>query len=171
MPLAQLQQMQTQYVQGYIGILLLVGVAAVVCGAMVTLSWVLGPKKITPYKQSAYECGVAPVGDAKERFPIKFYLVAIVFILFDIEVVFLWSWMTVFAKATTAFVIASGISFLVYMATFVVGYIYVVRVGAIDWDEATSLAPEKLGTPAQPEGTFSITPEQHTTVGAGGGIK
>src|SRR5207302_1352178 len=98
-PAGILKTMQATYVGSYLGILLLVGVAAVVSAAMVTLSWVLGPKKETPYKQSAYECGVAPVGDAKERFPIKFYLVAIVFILFDIEVVFLWSWMTVFKLA------------------------------------------------------------------------
>src|SRR3954447_25172423 len=101
------------YVGSYLGILMLIGVAAVLCGAMVTLSWVLGPKKVTPYKQSAYECGVAPLGDAKERFPIKFYLVAIVFILFDIEVVFLWAWMTVFKNANTEFIVASGISFFV----------------------------------------------------------
>ena len=142
---------QAAYVGSYIGILVLVGVAAVICGAMVTLSWVLGPKKVTPYKQSAYECGVAPSGDAKERFPIKFYLVAIVFILFDIEVVFLWSWMTVFAHAAKPFVVMSGISFLVYMATFIIGYLYVVRVGAIDWDETTTLAPEKLGLPPPAE--------------------
>ena len=125
--------------------MLLVGVAAVICGAMVTLSWVLGPKKITPYKESPYECGVAPTGDAKERFPIKFYLVAIVFILFDIEVVFLWPWMTVFKTSDTAFMVTSFISFCLYMLTFIVGYVYVIRVGAIDWDETTSLEPEKLG--------------------------
>ncbi|HTQ12078.1 MAG TPA: NADH-quinone oxidoreductase subunit A [Fimbriimonadaceae bacterium] len=142
---------QATYVGSYIGILMLIGVAAVICGAMVTLSWVLGPKKVTPYKQSAYECGVAPSGNAKERFPIKFYLVAIVFILFDIEVVFLWSWMTVFAKSETPFVVMSGVSFLVYMATFIIGYLYVVRVGAIDWDETTTLAPEKLGLPVPNE--------------------
>jgi len=138
-------QEQASYVGSYLGILILIGVAAVICASMVTLSWVLGPKKNTPYKQAAYECGVAPLGDAKERFPIKFYLVAIVFILFDIEVIFLWSWMTVFKNANDSFVIASGISFLVYMATFVIGYLYVIRVGAIDWDETTSIAPEKLG--------------------------
>ena len=142
---------QDTYVGSYVGILVLVGVAAVICGAMVTLSWVLGPKKVTPYKQSAYECGVAPSGDAKERFPIKFYLVAIVFIMFDIEVVFLWSWMTVFKEANKEFITASGISFLVYMATFIVGYLYVIRVGAIDWDETTSIAPEKFGTASEPE--------------------
>jgi len=131
--------------QDYLGLLVLVAVAAVLCGAMVTLSWVLGPKKVTPYKQAPYECGVEPVGDAKERFPIKFYLVAIVFILFDIEVVFLWSWMTVFRNSDDAFMTTSFIAMLSYMATFVVGYLYVIRVGAINWDETTSLDPAKLG--------------------------
>lgn len=132
----------------YGGILLLAAVAAVLCGAMVTLSWVLGPKKLTPYKAAPYECGVAPVGDAKERFPIKFYLVAIVFILFDIEVVFLWPWMTVFKSSDTAFMTTSFISFALYMLTFIIGYIYVIRVGAINWDETTSLEPAKLGLEA-----------------------
>jgi NADH-quinone oxidoreductase subunit A len=128
----------------YLGIILLLGVAAVICGAMVTLSWVLGPKKVTPYKQAPYECGVAPMGNANERFPIKFYLVAILFILFDIEVVFLWSWMTVFKDADTSFMVFSFIEFLLYMATWVFGYFYAIRVGAIDWDETTSLSIEQI---------------------------
>jgi len=138
----------------YLGMLLLILVAAIICAAMVTLSYVLGPKKVTPYKNSPYECGVAPLGDAYERFPIKFYLVAIIFILFDIEVVFLWSWMTVFnnpdpnffsTKADhTAFLITSFVSVMIYMVTFVLGLVYVYRVGAIDWDETTSLDPAKL---------------------------
>jgi NADH-quinone oxidoreductase subunit A len=60
-------------------VLYLILLAATICGAMVTLSWILGPKKNTPYKQSPYECGVTPLGDAQERFPIKFYLVAMSF--------------------------------------------------------------------------------------------
>src|SRR5437763_14197160 len=96
----------------YLGILVLVCLAAIICGAMVTLSWVLGPKKSTPYKSSPYECGVTPEGSARERFPIKFYLVAILFILFDIEVVFLWSWMTVYKTASTSFKIFTYIELL-----------------------------------------------------------
>jgi len=142
----------------YIGILVLVAVAALLCGAMVTLSWVLGPKKHSPYKESPYECGVAPVGDAKERFPIKFYLVAIVFILFDIEVVFLWPWMTVFRTSDTAFLVTSFLSFAMYMFTFVVGYIYVIRVGAIDWDDTTSLEPAKLGEEGEPSDQPELKP-------------
>jgi NADH-quinone oxidoreductase subunit A len=132
--------------QEYLGILVMLVVAAVICGAMVTMSWFLGPKKVTPYKASPYECGVAPVGDAHERFPIKFYLVAIVFILFDIEVVFLWSWMTVFKNSDTEFAVFSFFEFVTYMATWILGYVYAIKVGAIDWDETTSLAPEKLGS-------------------------
>lgn len=128
----------------YLGVLFLIAVAGLICGAMVTLSWVLGPKKNTTYKSSPYECGVAPVGDAKERFPIKFYLVAMLFILFDIEVVFLWSWMTVYRTADTAFMVFSFIEMLIYMSTWVLGYVYAVRVEAINWDEATSLPESKL---------------------------
>lgn len=129
----------------YLGIGLLVSVAAVICSAMVILSWVLGPKKLTPYKQSPYECGVAPLGDTKERFPIKFYLVAILFILFDIEVVFLWGWMTRFRNASPQFQVFTFLEMLVYMSTWILGYIYALNVKATDWDETTSLAPEKLG--------------------------
>ena len=119
----------------YIGILVLMALAAVISGALVTLSWVFGPKNVTPYKSSPYECGVTPVGDAKERFPIKFYLVAIVFILFDIEVVFLWSWMTVFKHSSTEFMVFTFFEFLIYMATWILGYLYVIRVGAINWED------------------------------------
>jgi NADH-quinone oxidoreductase subunit A len=131
-------------VESYIGILVLVAVAAIICVAMVSLSWVLGPKKLTPYKSSPYECGVTPEGSARERFPIKFYLVAILFILFDIEVIFLWSWMTIYRDSDVSFQLFSFIEMLVYMSTWILGYIYAVRVGAIDWDETTSLDPAKL---------------------------
>lgn len=158
------------YASEYLALLLLIGLAAVICGVMVTGSYLLGPKKITPYKQSPYECGVAPLGDAKERFPIKFYLVAIVFILFDIEVVFLWGWMTAYQRYGSAFLAFSFWEFLVYMLTFVVGYAYVIRVGAIDWDETTSLEPGKLANTTG-EKAAVVTPLEHSTVGVGGGTK
>jgi len=131
--------------QEYLGIIVMLAVAAVLSGVFVTISWFLGPKKVMPFKSSPYECGVEPIGDAHERFPIKFYLVAIVFILFDIEVVFLWSWMTVYKNSDTQFVVFSFFEFLTYMATWILGYVYAIKVGAIDWDESATLAPEKLG--------------------------
>lgn len=120
----------------FVPILILVGFAAFLCAAMVTLSWVLGPKKITPYKQSPYECGVEPAGSARERFPIKFYLVAMLFILFDIEVVFLWSWLTVFKNAPLNYQVFSFWVVMVYMLLWIIGDAYVLRVNAIDWDES-----------------------------------
>ncbi|MBX3112668.1 MAG: NADH-quinone oxidoreductase subunit A [Fimbriimonadaceae bacterium] len=137
----------------FVPLLILMVVAAVICTAMVTLSWVLGPKKNTPYKSSPYECGVEPSGNANERFPIKFYLVAILFVMFDIEVVFLWSWLTVFNNPATdiSFKVFSFVEVVVYLSTWIVGYAYVLRVGAIDWDETTSLQPEKLGSTPAPE--------------------
>lgn len=123
----------------YLGILVGVLVAAGISAAMVTLSWLLGPKKVTPYKVSPYECGVAPAGSARERFPIKFYLVAILFVLFDIEVVFLWGWMTVFRHETREFMVFSFFEVLIYMSTWILGFIYAIRVNAIDWDETLSL--------------------------------
>ncbi|RYG36704.1 NADH-quinone oxidoreductase subunit A [bacterium] len=132
----------------YLGILVLLGVAALITGVFVTLTWLLGPRKTTPYKSSPYECGMTPVGDARERFPVKFYLVAIVFILFDIEAVFLWPLYTVFKDSETPFMVFAFFEFLAYMATWILGFAYAIRVGAIDWDEATALAPEKLATAA-----------------------
>ncbi len=140
----------------YLGILVGIIVAATISGAMITLSWVLGPKKKTPYKSSPYECGVAPIGDTRERFPIKFYLVAILFVLFDIEVVFLWGWMTVFRHAELEFQIFSFVEMLIYMSTWVLGFVYALRVNAIDWDETTSLAKEKLGDSLPTESRSAI---------------
>lgn len=125
-------------------ILMLMALAAVVCTVMVGGSWLLGPKRSTKYKSSVYECGVTPLGDATERVPIKFYLVGILFVLFDIEVVFLWSFLTVFKNAPQSYQIFAGTAVLVYMVLWVIGDAYVLKIGAIDWDESTSLAPEKL---------------------------
>lgn len=141
----------------FMPILILLGVAALLCSVMVAGSWLLGPKKVTPYKASPYECGVEPMGTAQERFPVKFYLVAIIFVLFDIEVIFLWSLMSVFREAPLDFKVFTGIALGIYMLLWVIGDAYVLRVGAIDWDESTSLAPEKLQdtpvqlTPAKPQ--------------------
>ena len=119
----------------YLGILAAMGLAATLCVVFATISWVLGPRRNTPYKGSPYECGVAPVGDARERFPIKFFVVAIIFILFDIEVIFLWAWMTVYKSSDIGFLKVSFYEFLTYMVTWILAYAYVIRVGALDWEE------------------------------------
>ncbi len=128
----------------YVGILAMLLIAVIIGAVMVTGSWLFGPKKVSSYKNAAYECGVEPVGNARERFPIKFYLVGILFILFDIEVIFLWSWISIFKHATPAFQKFTFFEFITYMSTWIISYLYVIRVGAIDWDETVSLDSSKL---------------------------
>lgn len=123
----------------YIGILAMLFVAVVIGVVMAGGSWLFGPKKFASYKNSVYECGVQPVGSVHERFPIKFYLVGILFILFDIEVIFLWAWLSIFKHAPVEFQKFTFIEFATYMSTWIVSYFYVIRVGAIDWDETLSL--------------------------------
>lgn len=128
----------------FLALVTLMVIAALIAVVMVGGTGLLGPRRITRYKDSPYECGVAPIGDADERFPVKFYLVAILFVLFDIEVVFLWGWLSIFAKAPREFQVFSFVEAMIYLSTWIVGYFYVIKVGAIDWDETTTLAPEKL---------------------------
>jgi NADH-quinone oxidoreductase subunit A len=155
----------------YWPILLLIALAAVIASAMVTLSWLLGPKKATPYKSAPYECGVEPLGGARERFPIKFYLVAMLFILFDIEVVFLWSWMATYRDWLDAGNPAALYSFwaiMVYMFLWFLGDAYVIRSGALKWDDSVTLHPEKLPpTPSEDEDWISSSVATYTPTGGG----
>jgi len=78
--------------QGWLSILIMIALGAAFALVSVLLSSVLGPKNPTPEKLAPYECGMPPVGDARERHPVKFYLVAMIFLLFDIEIAFLYPW-------------------------------------------------------------------------------
>ena len=119
----------------YVPILVMMIAATVIAAGMVIASALLGPKHPTKYKESAYECGVTPVGSARERFPIKFYLIAMLFIIFDIETIFLYPWAVIFIKydyGSKVFLLAEmGI----FVAILFVGYFYIWGKGAFEWDE------------------------------------
>lgn len=112
-------------------ILLIAGIA--VGGGAVIVSRFLGPKLPGGMKDKPFECGVPTVGDVRQRISVRFYLVAILFLLFDVEVAFFFPWAVVYKKylGINAFI-------LIEMATFVgfllVGYLYILRKGALDWD-------------------------------------
>jgi NADH-quinone oxidoreductase subunit A len=130
----------------YLPILLMFIVAAGFAGGNVLLSQLVGQRKSTRTKLMPYECGKDPVGSARERFSVKFYLIAMIFILFDIEVIFLVPWAVVFRD-----MMGKGLGSLVYveMMLFVVlllvGYIYVVKKGAFDWSERARREAEAEG--------------------------
>ena len=115
--------------QGWFSILVMIALGAGFALVSVVLSNVLGPSKPTPEKSAPYECGMPPVGNARERQSVKFYLVAMIFLLFDIEVAFLFPWaMSLRDLGWTGF--AQVVLFFVLLAA---GYAYVWRKGALDW--------------------------------------
>jgi NADH-quinone oxidoreductase subunit A len=94
------------------------------------MSRLVGQKKPTPVKLSPYECGMPPVGTARDRFSIKFYIIAMLFILFDIEAVFLYPWAVEFRKLGMFGFVEMG----VFIAILLVGYVYVWKKGALEWE-------------------------------------
>ena len=120
--------------QPYIPLLMLIGLAIVAGISMIVLSNFLGPRRPTEVKERPYESGMPPLGDAHERFSVKFYLVAMLFILFDIETVFLIPWAVIFmgnGTVSTGFLL---VEMLVFLVILFVGYIYVWKRGAFQWD-------------------------------------
>ena len=111
--------------------------ALVIACALVALSYVIGRKVKNPVKDMPYECGIAPTGDARERFSVKFYLVAMLFILFDIEAIFLYPWAVVY-KDLKMF---AFLEMLVFVALVMAGFFFVWKKGVLDWAATT---PEAL---------------------------
>jgi NADH-quinone oxidoreductase subunit A len=120
----------------YIPILVLVIVSMILAGAMVGLSFLLGPKKPSAFKSTSYECGMIPVGNARERFPIKFYLIAMLFIVFDIETVFLYPWAVTYAGQGYGNKVFFFAEMVIFVVILFVGYFYILGKGALDWDES-----------------------------------
>jgi len=114
---------------------------------MVLLSWIIGYRRPTRAKLSPYECGMTPVGDARERFSVKFYLVAMLFILFDVEAVFLYPWAVILKdlKAMGQGVFAISEMF-VYIAIVLVGFFYIWKKGVLDWGLTVSSEVKRLST-------------------------
>ena len=117
----------------YIPVLIMGLGALAVAGGLIGLSYILGPKRPTPQKLAPYECGVTPIGSARERFPVKFYLIAMLFIVFDIETVFLYPWAVTYVHSGS--MIWFNLSeMLLFVAILFIGYYYVWKRGAFEWE-------------------------------------
>jgi NADH-quinone oxidoreductase subunit A len=104
-------------------------VALALAGVLLLLSSLVGQHLPTREKSQPYECGITPVGDAREPFDVKFYLVAMVFILFDVEAVFLYPWAYVYRELRWY----GFTEMLVYILILLAGYVYLWKKGAFDW--------------------------------------
>ena len=130
----------------YLPILLLLGFVLVNAVGMIALSHLVIRIRPTPVKDTPYESGIPPLGDARERFSVKFYMVAMLFIIFDIETVFMIPWGAYFRELSCTATLLNGscpagaTSFfglgemIVFMAILLVGYLYVWKKGALQWD-------------------------------------
>jgi len=123
----------------YLPVLLMFIVAAGFAVGNIVLSQFVGQSKKTRTKMMPYECGKDPVGSARERFSVKFYLIAMIFILFDIEVIFLMPWAVVFktlASPVYGLRTIVYVEMMVFVALLLAGYVYVVKKGAFNWTES-----------------------------------
>ena len=117
-------------VSEYLPILVFLGIALVVSGAAVGLSFVLAQQKPDSEKLSAYECGFEPFEDARRKFDVRFYLVAILFIIFDLEVAFLFPW----AVALGDIGLFGFWSMVVFLGILTIGFVYEWKKGALEWE-------------------------------------
>lgn len=101
----------------------------VIAAALITLSYVVGRKLKNAVKDLPYECGIAPTGDARQRFSVKFYLVGMLFILFDIEAIFLYPWAVVYKQLK----MFAFLEMLVFVGLVLAGFFFVWKKGVLDW--------------------------------------
>jgi NADH-quinone oxidoreductase subunit A len=122
--------MNGNYLDNYGSLLLMFVLAAGLSGALLVMSALIGKHKRTREKDMPYECGIRPTGDAREPFSVQFYMVALVFILFDIEAIFLYPWALVYRELK----VFGFVEMVLYILILLAGYVYLWKKGALDWN-------------------------------------
>ena len=121
--------MNEQILTSYLPVFLFFGAAAIIFPATLFVAGLVRPQTGGVGKLSAYECGVDPEGDARERYAIRYYLVAILFVIFDVETIFLFPWAIIYDQLA----LFGLIEMCVFLGILIVGYIWIVKKGAIEW--------------------------------------
>ena len=122
--------MLLEFLQDYFSIILFLIIAFVLSCSFIIINFVLSPKKPDPEKLSAYECGFEPFSDSRMEFDVRFYLVAILFIIFDLEIAFLFPW----AISLGSIGLLGFCSMMIFLFILSVGFIYEWKKGALDWE-------------------------------------
>ena len=123
--------MPTSATEVYFPVLLQAVVAMLLAAGLLTASYLLGKRVRNRVKDMPYESGIVPTGDARQRFSVKFYLVAMLFILFDIEAIFLYPWVVVYRELR----MLAFVEMLVFAILILSGFFYIWKKGALDWAE------------------------------------
>ena len=122
--------MFSELLKDYFSIILFLAIALVLSFGFIVVNFMFSPKKPDPEKLSAYECGFEPFNDSRMEFDIRFYLVAILFIIFDLEIAFLFPWAISLGKIG----FLGFISMMIFLVILTVGFIYEWKKGALDWE-------------------------------------
>lgn len=114
----------------YLPLVVIVGISAIIGLAIIVLSTILSPKDASRVKLMPYECGMDPIGDARRRFSVRFFLIGMLFIVFDIELIFFFPWAAIFADLR----LFGFVEMLIFVLVLLVGLGYVWRKGALEWE-------------------------------------
>ena len=123
--------MANNYIDAYAPLIIHLLLAATLAGGIILISGLVGTHRRNLAKMSPYECGMTPLGTARERFSVKFYLVAMLFILFDVEAVFLYPWAVVYRELK----MFGFAEMFLYIAIILAGFVYSWKKGALDWNQ------------------------------------
>jgi NADH-quinone oxidoreductase subunit A len=123
-------------VSGYLPLFTLLALATVFAGVSFVIASMLGPSRPTAAKEAPYECGIVPTREPSERFPVRFYLVAMIFIIFDIEIIFTYPWAVIYSDLR----VYGLVEILVFSVAVFVSFLYLISNGALDWGPARSLS-------------------------------
>src|SRR5947209_14761620 len=130
--------MPNSYTEVYFPVLLQAVIAMALAAGLLSVSFLLGKKVRNKVKDMPYESGIVPTGDARQRFSVKFYLVGMLFILFDIEAIFLYPWVVVY-RDLKMFAFVEMLVFVVFILS---GFFYIWKKGALDWAESDRARPK-----------------------------
>jgi len=121
-------------IEEYIPVLIVLAVALIFGSILVLTSTIIGPQRPNREKTSTYESGMKPVGTTRQRISIKYYLVAMFFIIFDLEVIFIYPWAVQFKKLFGQYGISVFLSMLIFLVVLELGYLYAYKKGGFKWD-------------------------------------
>jgi len=122
--------MLSEFLKDYFSIILFLSIALVLSFGFIVVNFLFSPKKPDPEKLSAYECGFEPFSDSRMKFDVRFYLVAILFIIFDLEIAFLFPW----AISLGNIGLLGFVSMMIFLFILTIGFIYEWKKGALDWE-------------------------------------
>jgi NADH-quinone oxidoreductase subunit A len=120
----------SQYLTGYFPVVLFILISAAFAIVTLVLSYLVQPRLASPEKMSPYECGSEPISDARIPFPVRYYIIAMLFVIFDVEIIFLYPWAVAFDKIG----LFGLIEMVIFIALFLAGYVYAWKKGALEWD-------------------------------------